>query len=415
VMGTEVAIPIMGRDEMLGIALMDRKVTGEAIDHRELEGLFHLLEQVGQAISNIGDYGRLLGSNQLLGDVLKERGSACLVVGPDLGLLHINRAARRLLGGANRRSGTIGFGDLPEALGSKIYQVLKTGAAIPPFRYQSDEGGKSVYNISIVPIQSALVGPSVNGNSALLVAEDRTQAEQLKELELEAANLRLVSNMADRLAAEIGNAIVPLSVHFQLFDDRIKEPEFRKSLKSVMGDTVKRVGRLANQMRSIYGSSNRGRLEGCALVDLLNDASRAAIDILSAKKANLDLDESVGAVTLLGNKAALSHAFSELLLNGYQASGTPATVTVRVLADKKPADASLSAIRFEDKGEGFSNEVAQKAVDPFYTTKTAGVGLGLSAAKKVIEDHGGRIEIIAAPPAKHGVVDVYLPQESEGE
>src|SRR2546422_2318875 len=48
-------------------------------------------------------------------------------------------------------------------------------------------------------------------SAALLVVEDHTQAEAFRKLEMEASNLRLLRTMADRLAHEVGNALVPLS------------------------------------------------------------------------------------------------------------------------------------------------------------------------------------------------------------
>ena len=52
------------------------------------------------------------------------------------------------------------------------------------------------------------------------MAEDLTQSEQLRRLEVEAANLRLVKTMAERLAHEIGNAMVPISTHQQLLAEK---------------------------------------------------------------------------------------------------------------------------------------------------------------------------------------------------
>src|SRR5204863_1961155 len=104
----------------------------------------------------------------------------------------------------------------------------------------------TVFEVIIVPFQRQAAGSPA---SALLMVEDLTQSEQLRRLEVEAANLRLVKTMADRLAHEVGNAMVPLSTHQQLLSEKYKDPEFRVSLGNAMADGVKRVTRLINQMR----------------------------------------------------------------------------------------------------------------------------------------------------------------------
>ena len=72
---------------------------------------------------------QIAGNNEMMTDVLRELSSACIVVGQDLKVLHANKSARRHFGQKNQRTGELEFSDLPHALGAKIYQVLKTGAA----------------------------------------------------------------------------------------------------------------------------------------------------------------------------------------------------------------------------------------------------------------------------------------------
>ena len=156
---------------------------------------------------------------------LRELSSACIVFGRDLKVLHANKAAKRHFGRKNERTGGLEFSDLPQVLGAKVYQVLKTGAALEPFRYEPENSPGTTYSVSVVPFQRGKVAlPS----SVLLTADDLSQSEQLRKLEVEAANLRLVRTMADRLAHEIGNAMVPLSTHQQLLAEKFRDAEFRE-------------------------------------------------------------------------------------------------------------------------------------------------------------------------------------------
>ena len=85
-------------------------------------------------------------------------------------------------------------------------------------------------------------------NAALLIIEDVTEHERAQRLEIEASNLRLVKSMAEHLAHEIGNSLVPLSTHQQLLKESINDPEFQESLSEALAVGVKRISRLSNQM-----------------------------------------------------------------------------------------------------------------------------------------------------------------------
>ena len=66
VLGTEVAVPISGRDGIVGVAVFDGRVTGEPLVNVELELIFHLLEQVGMALRNIWLHDQLAGNHEMM-------------------------------------------------------------------------------------------------------------------------------------------------------------------------------------------------------------------------------------------------------------------------------------------------------------------------------------------------------------
>jgi nitrogen fixation/metabolism regulation signal transduction histidine kinase len=407
-LGVEVALPILGRDGLIGAAMLDSRVTGESLTNGELETVFHLLEQVGMALSNIRLHDQIVGSNQLLGEVLRELASACVVVAPDLSVLHVNKSARRALGGASaRRSGSFEFADLPEQLGSKVYQVIKTGAGLPSFRYEPADGTRRVFDVSLMPIHGA--GAAAGACSALLVMEDRTQADHLQRLEKEADQLRLVRNMADRLAAEIGNAITPLSAYQQLLGERLgrKGDEFLGSLNSAMADGVKRVQRLINQMRYIYREEGAAP-EAVKLGPLLEEAFEDARRHHNGKSARMVFDERVKTVQVAGERAALRHALSEILLNGLLASPQDPRIEVRMVEDVRGNGHEEVGIDIVDGGQGFSPTALARGCEPFFTEKSVGAGLGLTAAKKIVDAQLGRLELRQGP---HGIVRILLPSE----
>lgn len=404
-LGAQVAIPILDRETLVGVAAFDGRVTGEPLGNGELELIFHLLEELGLAVKNIWLHDQLAENHRMLTDILRELSSACVLVSRDLLILHANKSARGLFARSAKRSGELEFSDLPLVLGSKVYQVLKTGTAIATFRFQPPDNPGLIYQVTIMPFQKQ---PSGLPNSVLLVVEDQTQAEHLKRLEIEATNLRLVRTMADRLAHEVGNALVPLSTHQQLLSDKFRDPEFRASLDNALADGVKRISRLINQMRFL---AREGVLERQALplTWLITEAFQDAQKHQPGKSSKLKQEAADQPIILAGDPAALRHALSEVFINALQANPADPRVAVRSLTDTDLGGSRWVHIDVEDNGTGFTPEALKKVPEPFYTTRNVGLGLGLTVSRRIIENHQGKLAILPPQEGHSSVVRISLP------
>lgn len=406
-LGAQVAVPIFDRDSLLGVAVFDGRITGEPLTNAELELIFHLLEQVGLAVRNIWLHDQLSANHEMMTGVLRELNSACVVVSRDLKILHANKMARKYFNQVARMNGELEFTDLPQVLGAKIYQVLRSGAAIAPFKYEPEGSPGTTYSVTVVPFHKP---EAAAPTSALLVLDDQTQSEQLRKLEVEASNLRMVKTMADRLAHEVGNAMVPLSTHQQLLAEKYRDAEFRASLDTALAEGVKRVNRLINQMRFLARDS-MASAEPIPLTPLIEEAYQEARKYQPVKASQLKYDTAGKPVFVTGDRAALKHALTEVLINALQANPTDPKVGVRLESGPNGGGADGLHIEVQDNGGGFTLEAMQKAVAPFYTTRNVGLGLGLTVTRKIIETHHGKLEIVPPQTGHPGVVRISLPMD----
>lgn len=402
-LGSQVAVPIPDREKIVGVAILDGRITGEPLVNVELELIFHLLEQVGLALRNIWLHDQLAGNHEMMSGVLRELNCACIVVGRDLKILHSNKSASRHFGRKGDRSSGLEFSDLPPSLGSKIYQVLKTGAALESFRFEPENSPGTILKISVLPFQHGSGSVPV---SALLTAEDLTESEQLSRLEIEAGKLRLLNRMADRLAAEVGNAITPLNTAQQLLAEKLKEPEYRDELDT-MSASLKRVERMTSQMRFL---AREGHLkqDSFAVNELVEESFREAARHQGGRKPQFKFEGVDKTVSMIGDRDALKHALSEVMLNALQANPQSPKINVSL----RPATingARSVTIEVQDNGGGFSTEAISSVPVPFQTTRSTGLGLGLTVSQKIIETHHGTLEIV---PSETGVVRISLPAET---
>jgi signal transduction histidine kinase len=83
-----------------------------------------------------------------------------------------------------------------------------------------------------------------------------------------------------------------------------------------------------------------------------------------------------------------------LLLNAVQAMPEGGTLTLR---GQNSEDGQWIRISIQDSGMGIPSEDMNKLFDPFFSTKEGGVGLGLSIAHRIIDQHHGKIEVESNP------------------
>lgn len=406
VLGIETVVALMHEGTPLGLIGLSTRINGESLNSEAIEAVFFLGEKTALAVNQIWSNERVLANHGMMADILRELNSACVVIGRDLRVLHANKAARSLFLAPADGQAEPTFSDLPQSLCNRLYQVLKTGAAVPAFKYRSPETPTRLFHVTIIPFQSKdMLLPA----SALLVMEDQTQSDQIKRLEIEAANLRLVRTMADRLAHEIGNALVPVSTHQQLLPTRHKDPEFRQSLESALASSVKRIARLVNQM--VFLAQDRPMsVESLPVVTLIEEAFREAQRHLPIQTAILKQSNESTNATISGDREALKHALAEVFINALQANPSDAKVAVRTYEhlDDPPGTRWLK-IEVMDNGEGFLAETAPQATEAFFTTRSVGLGLGLTVTRKVVETHHGHLEVLPSEGRRGGLISISLP------
>ena len=263
------------------------------------------------------------------------------------------------------------------------------------------------FRVSISPFRK---NNASEPSAALVIVEDCTATDRIHHLEMETANLRLVQQMAERLAHEIGNAVVPISTHQQLLRERVNDPEFQQSLAVAMDEGVKRVSRLVDQMRFL-ARDHANKVESVPVKQLIEEAFREARAYHPSTSVLLQYESSGEPLSLSCDRQGLQHAFAEIILNALQANASPCQVQVRTRSETDSAGSRWAQIEVQDSGTGFSAEAAGKAAEPFFTTRKVGLGLGLAVTSKIIQTHAGKLEI---PPPRNGVpglVRISLPLE----
>jgi signal transduction histidine kinase len=227
-----------------------------------------------------------------------------------------------------------------------------------------------------------------------------TDRKRSEELLREQAALTRLGEMAAVVAHEVKNPIAGIRGALQVISSRMSAEQRDRA---VVGEIITRLDGLNAIVHDLllYARPRKPKRE---LVDL-----RSLIENTSEL---LRRDPALAGVTLRTSGAPdpvsadpeqLRIALQNLLMNAAQATGGQGTIDVTLAAD---TDGCRVSIR--DHGPGMPPEVREKAFDAFYTTKHRGTGLGLPIARRVVEAHGGQIEIVAAEGGGT-VASIHLP------
>ena len=94
-----------------------------------------------------------------------------------------------------------------------------------------------------------------------------------------------------------------------------------------------------------------------------------------------------------GDKDLLYRAIYNILVNGQQAMDGPGIIRI----SSRRSDDGRVVLEALDSGPGFDPALLDSVLDPFFTTKDGGTGLGLPIARRIFEEHGGWLHLHNAP------------------
>jgi PAS domain S-box-containing protein len=244
---------------------------------------------------------------------------------------------------------------------------------------------------------------------AILLTRDVTEQQREHERNQQADKLRALGQLASGVAHNFNNALAAVIGYTELAMPKVKDPDIRQYLR-VVEQSAKDAARMVERIQNF----SRGRSRKDAFIALhITDIVRDAIDITRPRWRNdaealgikyqveLDpLDEE--SLNVAGEPSELREVFVNIILNALDAM--PMGGNIGIKAYLQGQDVVLS---FADTGGGMTEEIKRRVFEPFFTTKgVSGLGMGLSESYRIIERHGGRIDVESR--LHHGTIFTIL-------
>jgi PAS domain S-box-containing protein len=227
--------------------------------------------------------------------------------------------------------------------------------------------------------------------------EDALQA--LRETQQQMVNQerrRVLTTMASGIAHDFNNALMPIHGYTSLLLEDPEMLEDRDETIRCLQNIYKASNNAANTIRRLRKFYRPREEDSFSAVDL-NKVISEAVSVTKprwkeeAKASGRDIQvrtEPGDIPPVYGNDAELDEILTNLIFNAVDAM--PGGGEIRIRTHRTNNEVMLE---FSDTGKGMPEEVRQKCMDPFYTTKGSGSGLGLATTQGIVERHNGVITI----------------------
>ena len=264
--------------------------------------------------------------------------------------------------------------------------------------------------LAIIVLQAALISWLIYEHRRRSLAEIRSR-NAMTEL----ANMNRLAT-AGQLSASIAHEInqpitgMVLKANAALRWMAAEKPDMER-IRNVLTDIVgagHRAGEIVNSVRSMFKKE-----ESAKAAISLNNLVNTVLVLLRADlqkddvRVEIQLDENLPAVT--GDAIQLQQVILNLIVNAADAMRDVPPRVLKVQTSQSPS--GMVHMSIEDTGTGISAPDRERIFDPLFTTKAAGMGMGLSICRSIIENHGGRIWV--SPGVNRGSIFQFeLPTKS---
>jgi PAS domain S-box-containing protein len=263
-------------------------------------------------------------------------------------------------------------------------------------RNRAKDGSFYWVDTTIVPFLDARRRPY----QYMAIRYDITARKRTEKLLQEQAALARLGEMAAVVAHEVKNPIAGIRGALQVISSRMP-PEQRD--RAVMGDIIVRLDGLNSVVQDLLGFARPRELrtEPVDLSTLVGNTINLIRRDPVFTAIEVHVDGSSGLVQ--ADPAQLQLVFQNVLINAAQAMNGRGCVKVTIAMTDEECRVSIA-----DAGPGMPPDVREHAFEPFFTTKSRGTGLGLPLAKRIVDAHGGEIQI-DTPSTGGTLVTLVLP------
>ena len=407
-LGIQLGVPLTSKDRIHGVMTVYGREPRRFTDE-DTALLTTIGNQIGVAIENAQLFYRLqrtvsdMESVKRFNDSILQNMTNGLVVIDDEGKVRlVNRAGEKLLG---RKEGEVLGSGVEEVLGpvaEKVQDSLERSLV-----YSGEEivlsrrGGDRVpLRMSISPLRDD--GGKLNG--VVVMLSDLREEKALQEERRRLDRLAFLGEISAVMAHEIRNPLAGMGAGLQHLRTKLEEGDGKREAIERILKEGERVNRIIEDILLISRPPQLN-LAPCDISELIEEVISLWEERARGQGVEIRKYYASELPMVRGDRMRLHQAFSNLISNGVEAMLDGGELSIAVTGPGREdmlGDGQGSGlwgedghveVEIRDTGVGIKKEDLGKIFEPFYTTKVRGTGLGLAITRRIINEHGGEIEV----------------------
>lgn len=219
--------------------------------------------------------------------------------------------------------------------------------------------------------------------AAYILIQDHTKEKSLSGLLRQQNKIEKMNRMSVGVIHELKNPLSSIQGYIQMLDQRLDDPNFVKLAMSVLPAEIDRMMGLVDNLLK-YAKPSALKKERFSLRPLVEDVGRFFRVEMTARRIQLKLE--IEDLVVYFNINGLRQVLVNVLLNAVDAM--PAGGQIEITSKKAR---NFILLQIQDHGGGMTEEQLEHILEPYFTTKENGSGMGIPVSHQIITELGGRL------------------------
>jgi signal transduction histidine kinase len=265
-----------------------------------------------------------------------------------------------------------------------IHDILEPIRRLALETARDDESPKSIDEVKALK----------RGVDTLMNQYDHAQFELVKSRShlIEAEKMALVGKLAAGTAHSIRNPLTSVKMRLFSLSQSINLKGPQKEDVEVISEEIGHIDSIVQNFLE-FSRPPRLRLEHVSPSDIVDLAIRLLRQRLESCGVNVVIKRTNRLPATQLDPEQLKEALVNIVVNGCEAMSRGGSILIKEEEREVTPEGRVLIIRVSDDGPGIANSLQQKVFEPFFTTKEEGTGLGLSIVSRIIQEHGGWVDL----------------------